>query len=305
MADERVDLEVCRQLLRHGSKSFAVAARLLPRRLRDPVTAFYAFCRVADDLVDDTSDPAWAVKVMHHRVRRIYAGDPFEHPVDRAFARVVHRYHIPQAPVMALLEGFAWDANGRRYDTLAELEGYCARVASAVGVVMTYVMGVRDPKVLARACDLGLAMQLTNISRDVGEDLRAGRLYLPATWLREAQLDATELQTQPRHSPALARIVERLLSAADRYYARADIGIAALPRDCRVAIRAARLIYADIGRVIRQRGFDAVTQRAHTGSLRKLWLALRSLGAWLWTPRPNLEPPAPAAGFLVPRSERP
>ena len=96
---------------------------------------------------------------------------------------------IPRALPEALLEGFAWDAAGRRYETLDEVEHYAARVAGCVGAMMTLVMGRRDPAILARACDLGVAMQLTNICRDVGEDARAGRLYLPLAWLRDNGID--------------------------------------------------------------------------------------------------------------------
>ena len=110
--------------------------------------------------------------------------------------------------------------------------------------MMTLVMGGRSSKTVARACELGVAMQLTNIARDVGEDARRGRLYLPLQWLREAGLDPDEFLRHPQHSPALANVVKRLLRAADQLYVRSETGIGALPRDCRAAIMAARLIYA-------------------------------------------------------------
>ena len=108
---------------------------------------------------------------------------------DRALASVIARYAIPRAVPQALLEGFAWDREGRRYETLADLTAYAARVAGTVGAMMALLMDERRPEVLARACDLGVAMQFSNIARDVGEDARAGRLYLPQEWLREAGLD--------------------------------------------------------------------------------------------------------------------
>ncbi len=274
-ADPAADIEACKRILAVGSKSFAAASLLLPRRMRAPAAAFYAFCRVADDLVDFSDDPTQAVAELHARVDRIYAGAPDDDPVDRAFARVVAEHEIPRAVVDALIEGFEWDAGEREYESLSDVLGYCARVASAVGVVMTLLMGPRDPRALARACDLGAAMQLTNICRDVAEDAGRGRLYLPAAWLRERGVDPAQFVAKLDDyagDPRVAEVIEALLKVADEHYLRADAGIGLLPPDSRAAIRAARLIYADIGREIRALGCDPTRGRAHTGKLRKLWL---------------------------------
>ncbi len=275
---EAADLAVCKTLLAEGSKSFSAASWLLPRRMRNDAAAFYAFCRVADDAVDDSGAPALAVERLHARLDRIYADRPEDDAVDRALARVVHRHGIPKAPFSALLDGFAWDARDERYRTLSDVLAYSARVASAVGVVMTYLMGVSDRVTLARACDLGAAMQLTNICRDVGEDAGRGRVYLPETWLEEAGLDVQAWLKSPTFTPEVAQTIERVLQEADRLYARSQPGIGALPADCRPAIRAAGMIYADIGRVVRERGCDSVSGRARVGLGRKLWLLGR---AWL------------------------
>ena len=146
-------------------------------------------------------------------------------PLPTSCASIRSRVLLPAA----LFEGFQWDCEGRRYDSLEALHGYAARVAGAVGVMMTLLMGVRDGPALARACDLGVAMQLTNIARDVGEDARSGRLYLPLDWLREVGLDADGFLAAPAPSAALAGVVARLLAEADRLYARARGGIARLP----------------------------------------------------------------------------
>ncbi len=276
IADE--DLRACRAILAEGSKSFAAASWLLPARTRDPAAVFYAFCRVADDAVDDSGDPAAAVEMLRGRLDRIFADTPDPDPVDRALARVVAQYELPRHVFDALIDGFVWDAEGRDYQELSEVMGYAARVASTVGVIMTLLMGVRDRETLARACDLGVAMQLTNIARDVGEDARRGRIYLPGRWLEEAGVDRAALLAQPTFTPELGRVVARLLAHAEELYARADRGIPRLPRDCRPAIRAARRIYADIGRVIAAQGHDTVSGRAYTTKARKLWLLL---GAWL------------------------
>jgi phytoene synthase len=279
-SDADADIAACKRILATGSKSFAAASLLLPRRMRGSAAAFYAFCRVADDLVDFSEDPKLAVIELGARVDRIYAGTPDDDPVDRAFARVVEAHAIPRAVVDALIEGFEWDASDRVYESLSDVLAYCARVASAVGVVMTLLMGPRDERTLARACDLGVAMQLTNICRDVAEDAGRKRLYLPAAWLRERGIDPGHFVSNPGDlagDQRVAEIIEALLQVADEHYLRADAGIGMLPRDSRAAIRAARLIYSDIGRELRKQGCDPIRGRAHTSKARKLWLLTRAL----------------------------
>lgn len=294
------DLEACRALLRNGSKTFSAASHLLPRRVREPATALYAFCRVADDAIDaDPSATEATVDALRARLGRAYAGRPDDSPVDRALAAVVEAERIPRVLPDALLEGLAWDARGRRYETLDELYAYAARVAGTVGAMMTVVMGPRAPVVLARACDLGVAMQLTNIARDVGEDAARGRVYLPLAWMREAGVDPDEWLHSPRPTEALASVVARLLETADGLYRRSDEGIAVLPGDCRTAIFAARLIYSDIGRYVARSGFDSVTRRAYVPLARKLWLLLRSLGARWIDVEQKADPPLEPTRFLV------
>ena len=264
------DLAACRALLRNGSRSFLAASHLLPRRVRDPAVSLYAFCRVADDAIDLGEDPAAALEALHHRLDRIYAGSPLDIAADRAVADVVARFAIPRALPAALLEGFAWDAGRRRYADVDALLAYAVRVAGTVGAMMALLMGARAPDIVARACDLGVAMQLTNIARDVGEDARAGRLYLPLEWLREAGIDPEVWMADPGFTPALGACVQRLLDLAEQFYARGDAGIARLPAGCRPGITAARVLYAEIGRRIEARGCDSVTARAVVPAWRKL-----------------------------------
>jgi phytoene synthase len=160
------------------------------------------------------------------------------------------------------LEGFEWDAEGRRYDNLSQLKDYGVRVAGTVGAMMAMVMGVRERELVARACDLGVAMQLSNIARDVGEDAANGRLYLPLDWMREAGLEPHAWLARPVFNRPLATVIERLLAEADTLYARSESGLARLPAACRPGMYAARLLYAEIGREVARRGFDSVTQRA-------------------------------------------
>jgi 15-cis-phytoene synthase len=295
------DLIALRQLMRGGSKSFFAASLLLPARVRMPATGLYAFCRLADDAVDEGDDALAALHGLRERLDAIYAHRPQAIAADRALSHVVHQHAIPRVLPEALLEGFLWDAQGRRYDTLAEVQAYGARVAGTVGAMMALVMGARCPQALARACELGVAMQLTNIARDVGEDARNGRLYLPRRWLAEAGIDAEAFLRRPRSSPALAAVIARLLRAADTLYRRAEHGIAALPRDCRPAIRAARLVYAEIGKQLLRSGADPVDHRVVVSKQRKLALMARASGAALHCPGNGATrlPTLPAVRYLV------
>jgi 15-cis-phytoene synthase len=300
------DRDACRRLMRGGSKSFFAASLLLPARVRAPATALYAFCRRADDEIDLGTDPLQAMAWLRQRLDAIYAGQPQDIDCDRALAAIVHPFGIPRALLDALLEGFLWDAQGRRYETLDEVQDYGARVAGTVGAMMSLVMGTASPQALARACELGVAMQLTNIARDVGEDARNGRLYLPRTWMREAGLDPDAWLAAPVFDARLAGVVERLLAEADRLYARAEHGIAALPRDCRPAIRAARLVYAEIGQQLRREGLDSIHHRTVVSGRRKLALMARaSAAAWQAAgPQPGALTPLPAIHFLVQAASR-
>jgi phytoene synthase len=256
------DVAACRATLRGGSRTFFAASLALPRSVRKPATALYAFCRMADDAIDHGTDRAAALRDLHERLNRIYGGFPGDAAADRAFADCVLRFKIPKRFPLALLEGFEWDAIGRRYENLSQLKDYGVRVAGTVGAMMAMVMNVREREQLARACDLGVAMQLSNIARDVGEDARSGRLYLPLDWLRQAGLDPSEWLARPVFNRALASVIERLLAEAETLYARSESGLAKLPAACRPGMYAARLLYAEIGREVARRGFDSVNQRA-------------------------------------------
>jgi phytoene synthase len=293
------DLEACRTMIRAGSRSFHAASLLLRPEWREPAYALYAFCRLADDAVDLGQDRLAAVGRLETRLEQIYRGRPRDLPADRAFARVVERFAIPRTLPEALLEGLRWDALGRTYDDLDALEAYATRVAGTVGAMMTLIMGVRDPLVLARATDLGIAMQLTNIARDVGEDAASGRLYLPRRWMVEAGIDPKAWLLAPSFDDRLAAVVRRLLLAAEGLYARAEPGIAALPLGCRPAMLAAARLYAAIGREVERQGGDSVSRRAVVPGRRKAGLLA---AAFVQAPflKPGAATPAlPAAQFLV------
>jgi phytoene synthase len=256
------DVAACRTLLRGGSRTFFAASLVLPKSVREPATGLYAFCRMADDAIDFGDDRGAALADLRARLDALYSGKPRDIAADRAFADSVARHLIPKAFPHALLEGFEWDSANRRYENLSQLKAYSVRVAGTVGAMMAMVMKVRSRALVARACDLGVAMQLTNIARDVGEDARCGRLYLPLEWMRAANLDPDAWLANPVFDARLSSVIDRLLRAADALYVRADAGIANLPAACRPGMFAARLLYAEIGHEVARRGYDSVTQRA-------------------------------------------
>ena len=293
------DLAECREALRCGSRSFFAASFLLPPAFRESASALYAFCREADDVIDGNPDPAAGLTSLRHRLDVIYTRGKPARAADRALAAVVEAHGLPRTLLDALLEGFAWDAEGRSYGTLSEVFDYAARVAGSVGVMMAVLMGMRDPQILARACDLGVAMQLSNIARDVGEDARNGRLYLPQDWLREAGVDPARFLAEPVASDAVASVVRRLLAEADLLYRRAESGIAKLPVGCRPGIYAARLLYAEIGAEVARRGFDGVTARAVVAPMRKAKLLMRVQGTLMLSTEHLQAPVLPETRFLV------
>ena len=262
-----------------GSKSFAAAAKIFDRRTRDDAVMLYAWCRHCDDVIDgqthghnQQADFATGQKTrlikLKQQTAAALSGRPVNDPTFEALRRVAERHGIPARHLNELLGGFGMDVSARRYHTLDDLLEYCYGVAGVVGVMMAMIMGVRDPLVMDRASDLGLAFQLTNISRDVIDDARTGRVYIPDEVLQRhgiAEVNANNPQQWPQlHAAAL-----ELLDLAERYYASAFVGLSALPFRSAWAIAAARRVYRDIGQKLRMRGPAAWTSRVSTSKARK------------------------------------
>jgi phytoene synthase len=264
---------LARQILRRHARSFSWAARLMPPRPRHDATLLYAWCRRCDDAVDLAADPATAragLARLHDELDAVCGASPLADPILQGFQGVLRRNQIHRRYADELLDGMAMDIGPVRYASIADLQVYCYRVAGTVGIMMAHLMGVRGGTALRHATDLGIAMQLTNICRDVVEDERRGRVYLPAELLGGSFRPS---ETGARTKQAVAT----LLDLADRHYRSGDRGLGALPAACAGAVRAARLIYAEIGAVIARRGFDVFRGRAVVSPARKLWLVLRAL----------------------------
>jgi len=315
-------------LARH-SHSFRYAARFLPRPYDGLVADVYAFCRFTDDLVDgDTRTPPAELRARLGDWKRLaeqaHAGVPSGIPLLDKPLMEMGRRGIPFAYAAELIAGMEMDlreegegrregAGGaltRRYEDLAALDLYGYRVASVVGLWLTRLVGVHDEQVLARAAEMGQAMQLTNILRDVGEDWRNGRLYLPLDVLARHGITEAGIAAAASSAgaPALpegwAAAMEELMRNAEARYERAFEAVAALPPFFRSPVLVSGMVYRDIHTAIRRNGYDNFSRRAHTSATRKLWLGAK---ARLWLARAPraarvLAPPAGTVGHAPVRA---
>lgn len=282
MSDAVVDAS--RDSIQRGSTSFAAAARLFDPRIREDAYMLYAWCRHCDDEIDGQVmghgavglDPILAgrkLAELEDKTRRAMAGEVIGDPAFAAFQRVVQRNGIPAQHPLDLLQGFRMDVEGRSYRSLQDTLLYAYHVAGVVGVMMAYVMGVRDLDTLRRASDLGLALQLTNIARDVIEDAKGGRVYLPGDWLGAAATPMAVID--PANRIAVFTATERLLTAAEAYYASARWGLKSLGFRSAWAVAAALGVYRQIGIKVRAMGPAGMDRRVSTGSFAKLGLVLQ------------------------------
>lgn len=279
---------VARQVIAKHSKSFALASRLLGPRVRDQAAVIYTWCRRADDAVDEDHGGHAAIERLDRELASAYE-DRAVDPVLAAFGAVARERALPILYPRELLAGMAMDVEGVTYATLDQLITYAWRVAGVVGLMMTHVFGISDDDAVIHAAHLGIAMQLTNICRDVGEDWQRGRLYLPDELLAQYGAGglANELGTP---LPAAARTpiaatMNELLALADRYYRSGDRGVPALPWRPGLAVRAARRVYSAIGTKIARDGYQ-LGRRAIVPGSTKLALVATSLGrATLAAPR--------------------
>jgi phytoene synthase len=278
MADATV--KAGRAAIAQGSQSFAAAARLFDRDTRASAVMLYAWCRHCDDVIDGQDfghasakeapgTPVERLGVLEAQTRAVLDGKASSEPAFAGLARVVARHEIPAHLPLAHLDGYRMDVAGRRYETLEDLLDYCYGVAGVVGIMMAYIMGVREPVILDRACDLGLAFQLTNIARDIVPDARQGRVYLPRAWLDGERLSPDAL-TDPASRAALATLAARLIDTAEPYYASALDGVAELSARHAWAIATARLVYRAIGLEVVRRGPHAWDSRVSTSTSQKL-----------------------------------
>ena len=271
--------EYCQQKAAASGSSFYYAFLFLPPPRRRAITALYAFCREVDDVVDETPDAQLAATKLawwRHELGQLYAGNP-QHPVTRALAPALAPYGIAQARLHEIIDGMEMDLTQTRYLDFAGLQRYCYHVAGVVGLLAAGIFGHTDPRTLEYARTLGTAFQLTNIIRDVGEDARKNRIYLPIGDLQEFGVSAADL-LGARRSEAFVALMRFQTARARQFY---DQALAALPAADRRAQRPG-LIMAAIYRAlldeIEREGFQVLTQRTSLTPLRKFWIAWKT---WL------------------------
>jgi phytoene synthase len=259
-----------REVIRRHSKSFSLAASILPTAARERAEALYAWCRSADDRIDHAAGRAEAedgLDELRSEVDDVYAGRPVTTPAADALRRAVASCGIPREYPLELLAGLEMDVRGVWYETADELLLYCHRVAGVVGLMMCHALGLTDDAGLRHAAHLGIGMQLTNIARDVADDWHRGRMYLPAEWLpRRPSAHA------PLSDEELSPAVRRCLQLAGRYYRSGEAGLRYLSPWCRLAVGTASRVYRAIGAEVAARGHRPSAGRAVVPAWRKLAL---------------------------------
>lgn len=308
---EREELvEDAHEAIAKGSRSFAFASRLFDRGTRERAWLLYAWCRRCDDIADgqefggrlgnfeDAENRVQAIRVL---TRRALDGQPTADPAFDAFGQVAQEAGLTAEMAEDVIAGFALDSEGWRPRGEADLMRYCYHVAGAVGVMMARVMGVAatDTETLDRACDLGMAFQLSNIARDMWEDDAVGRCYLPEEWLAEADIPPGQ-HMKPAFREQLVALVTRLLDLAEQHEAAGRYGCRALAFRQRWAVLAAANIYGAIGRKVRARGGAAWDHRVQTSAADKLQFVARAFREALRKPgEPDAWPRYTRGSILV------
>jgi phytoene synthase len=268
----------CARITAGKAHSFYFATRFLPAEKRHDVYALYAFCRTVDDVADLPAQDASldTIRLQLDDWRRwLQAGAPLHaDPVRYALAHAVRAHRLPLSPLLELLDALSDDLEPRHLPDAAALERYCYGVAGTVGIVMAALLGAREARAWQPACDLGIAMQLTNVMRDVGEDLARGRIYLPAADMERCGYGRSDLE-RGVVDERFAGLLRWYIALARDYYTRGLGGLPLLPRESRFPIALAAHSYAGILTRIEQAGYDVFAQRLRTGRRDKLRLALR------------------------------
>ena len=272
--------EYCQQKAAASGSSFYYSFLFLPPERRRAITALYAFCREVDDVVDETSEMQIAAAKLawwRTELSNLYAGRP-QHPVTRALQPFLEKFSISSEHLGDIIDGMEMDLTQTRYLDWTGLERYCYRVAGVVGVLAAGIFGYRDARTLQYAKDLGIAFQLTNIIRDVGEDARKGRIYLPMQELKRFDVPAADI-LNARETPQFKALMQFQDARARSYYA---LAMSELPAGDRRAQRPGLImagIYRALLEEIARDGFRVLTQRTSLTPLRKFWIAWRT---WLF-----------------------
>jgi len=275
----RVDFRYAEESIRKGSKTFHFASRFMNRSRRDAFYAIYAFCRHTDDLVDDNEgNPKLQRPLIRDWKRRFmeaYKAGESDDPVLNPFVYTMKKHNIPLHYPLELIRGVAMDIDKKEYATFRELRRYCFRVASVVGLMLMHTLGIENAR-RSRQCaiNLGIAMQLTNILRDVGEDARMGRVYFPKDELARFGLSIRDILSLNK-TQGLIDFLKFQVERARRYYADAVRGLSMIHNDVRMVVALALTLYREILSVIEENGYEVYARRAYVNTLRKAVLYTR------------------------------
>jgi phytoene synthase len=266
--------DYCQDKAAKSGSSFYYSFMFLPAVRRQAITALYAFCREVDDVVDECHDLSLAqtkLEWWRQEVGRVYGGTP-THPVGHALKDVLKGFRLPQEQLLEIIDGMAMDLSQTRYLDFKGLQLYCYRVASVVGLLAAEIFGYQDRQTLKYAHDLGLAFQLTNIIRDVGEDARRGRIYLPIEDLQRFKVPAKDI-LEARYSDAFRELMAFQAERAERFYDQAFAQLPAVDRKAQRPGLVMAAIYRTLLREIARDGFQVLDRRTSLTPLRKVWLA--------------------------------
>ena len=269
--------EYCQDKAASSGSSFYYSFLFLPPNRRRAITALYAFCREVDDVVDECKDPQVAANKLvwwRQELDRLYAGQP-QHPVTQALQAVLPEFSLPQEQLLEIVDGMEMDLQQTRYLDFTALSLYCYRVASVVGLLAAEIFGYTDRQTLKYAHDLGMAFQLTNIIRDVGEDARRGRIYLPMDELKRFNVTVADI-LDARQSENFQKLMEFQIERAERYYAQALSLLPVVDRKAQRPGLVMAAIYRALLEEIKRDGCQVLRQRTSLTPLRKLWLAWRT-----------------------------
>ena len=269
--------EYCQQKAASSGSSFYYSFMFLPPNRRRAITALYAFCREVDDVVDECQDLQIASTKLawwRQEVAKLYAGKP-EHPVTQALVPVIAEFSVPQEQLLEIIDGMEMDLQQSRYLDFKALSLYCYRVASVVGLLAAEIFGFQDRKTLKYAHDLGMAFQLTNIIRDVGEDARRGRVYLPMDELKRFEVPVADI-LNARHSDNFRKLMELQIERAEQFYAQAMSMLPAVDRKTQRPGLVMAAIYRTLLEEIKNDGCLVLNQRTSLTPIRKLWIAWRT-----------------------------
>ncbi|MBX7042737.1 MAG: phytoene/squalene synthase family protein [Ignavibacteria bacterium] len=275
-----ISYQYCRDVSKMHAKTFYFASRFLPPEKRNACYSIYAFCRYIDDLVDKNifrslnseeslQKLAEAVEEWRRQLKALYKGEYIDHPIMIALKDTISKFGIPENLPNELIDGVNMDITKTRYENFEDLKIYCYKVASVVGLMTTHVFGFRNDEAFGYAVDLGIAMQMTNILRDIKEDSLQGRIYLPAEDMKMFGYSEDELMNQTLNS-SFRKLMEYQVKRAADYYDVADKGIGMLERDSRVAVGLMSRNYRKILNVIKENDFNIFSKRVYVPVYRKL-----------------------------------